>query len=121
MGNFCFSDIHSDGRIKEIDKKKGAESIILNVVFSKNSYTVNMIPIRNKNLYLEFDKVVLERYKRRIFYFKIINKIKILWGIYYLKFRYIDPIIFYFWGNDRKFFANLKLLNFKKIKRFLKG
>jgi hypothetical protein len=120
LGNFCFSNIYSDGRIKEIDKKKGAESIILNVVFSKNSYTVNMIPIRNKNLYLEFDKVVLERYKRRIFYFKIINKIKILWGIYYLKFRYIDPIIFYFWGNDHKFLNKLSEIKIKKIIRYFR-
>lgn len=121
LGNFCFSNIHSDGRIKEIDQEKGTESIILKVVFSKNSYKVNMIPIRNRNLYLEFNKAVLERYKRRIFYFKIINKIKILWGIYYLKFRYIDPTVFYFWGNNRKFFARLKLLNFGKIKHFLRG
>jgi len=117
LGNFCFSNIHSDGKIQ----KKGTESIILNVVFSENSYTVNMIPIRNKNLYIEFDKVVLERYNRRIFYFKIIKKIKILWGIYYLKFRYIDPTVFYFWRNNRKFFARLKLLNFEKIKHFLRG
>lgn len=121
LGNFCFSNIYSDGRIKEIDMKKGTESIILNALFNKNSYSVEMIPVRNKNLYLEFDEVVLEKYRKRILHFKIIKKIKILWEIYYLKFRYIDPTIFYFLGNNRKFFERLKLLNFGKIKRFLRG
>lgn len=121
LGNFCFSDIHSDGIIKEIDQKKRTESIVLNIFFNKNSYSVEMIPISSKNLYLEFDGMVLEKYKRRIFYFKIIKKIKILWEIYSLKCRYIDPTIFYFLGNDRKFFERLKLLNFGRIKRFLKG
>jgi len=121
LGNFCFSDIHSDGIIKEIDQKKRTESIVLSIFFNKNSCSVEMIPISSKNLYLEFDGMVLEKYKKRIFYFRIIKKIKILWEIYYLKCRYIDTTIFYFLGNDRKFFERLKLLNFGRIKRFLKG
>jgi len=120
LGNFCFADVYSDNKINEINQKKGTESIILNVLFEKDSYAIDFIPIKNKNLHIKIDEKIIKKYKRKLFYFKFTKNIKIFWQLYYFKFKKIDPIFFYFWGNDHDFFKQLKLLNFSKLKRFIK-
>ncbi len=119
LGNFCFADVYSDGKTKEINQK-GKESIILNVNFDKDSYLPQIIPIRNVNLFIELDEIVLKRYKKRLFYFRFIKRIRIIWKLYYLKFKYIDPVFFYFRSNNRNFIEKLKSLNWGKIKRFVR-
>jgi len=119
LENFCFADIYSDGKIKKIDQK-GTESIILNINFDKNLYSPQIIPIRNVNLFIEPDEKVLKRYKKRLFYFKFIKRIRIIWRLYYLKFKYIDPVFFYFQGDKRDFIKKLRLLDRNKIIRFIR-
>jgi len=120
LGNFCFADVYSDNKLIEINQKKGTESIILNVLFKKDSYSIKFFPIKNKNLHIEIDNKIIKKYKIRLFYYKFIKNIKIFWYLYYFKFKKIDPIIFYFFGNNHNFFNQFKLLNFDKIKRFIK-
>ena len=120
LGNFCFADIHSDGKISKVDRKKGTESIILNVNFTKENYVIELIPIKNDNFLIYVNKNVLEQLKKRIFYFRLIKKNKFLWKLYYLKFRYYNPIILYFKGSNENFIKRLKLLNHEKIIRFFK-
>lgn len=79
-----------------------------------------MIPIRNVDLFIELDETVLKRYKKRLFYFRFIKRIRIIWRLYYLKFKYIDPVFFYFRSNNRNFIEKLKSLNWGKIKTFVR-
>lgn len=121
LGNFCFSHISCDGRIKELDWKARAESIILEVNFSLENYSCNLIPIKNKNHIITVDKSLFKLYNRRLQFFNIFRSVRIIWQLYFLKYRFIDPVCFYFFGNNRSFLRQLFLLNSQKIKGFLKG
>lgn len=120
LGNFCLSDFYFEGRLFEVDRKKGAESIILQIVFDNKDYSVNLIPIKSVNNYITVDISVINRFKRRLLYFKILTKIKPLNNFYYFKRKYIDPGLFYLCGNDRKFFQQIKNVKFDKILNFVK-
>lgn len=88
LGNFCFADFISDGKIKKLDKKRRTESLILEVIFNKDKYNVNFNFIRNHNLYIKLDSSILSKYKKRNRTFKYLKKNKMLWVLYYLKVKY---------------------------------
>ena len=120
LGNFCFSDIHSDGKIDEVKCIKETESIIANISFLKSSCNVNLIPIENKKLFIKINLSILNKLNKCRNKFKIINNVKTIWNLYYIKYKYFDPVIFYFWGNNHKFFNKLSEIRIKKIIRYFR-
>ena len=122
LGNFCFDDIIFDRKIQEIEKGKNTKSIILNIQINKSKkYNIKKIPIENVNNILKLNNKILTEYKKKIKMFNLIKKRKVVWYFIYLKFKFIEPIVFYFWGNDHDFFNQLNNLNIHKIGRFLRG
>ncbi len=119
LGNFCFSDIISDGKLIEIERGKRTEGAILQVPLETNQSN-KIIPIENQNLFIYHNEKVKFKLYKRLRWFKIIKRYRLIWWLYYLKYRYFDPILFYFWGNNRNVYKQLKKLNFGKIRRFLK-
>ncbi len=120
LGNFCFADIYSDGKLHEVDRDIGCKSIIVNVEFHKGYYDVSMEHIKNENLtiLLDDDEKVKKSYENRIKIFNVIKTRKWLWNIYWLKHKHYNPIKFYFFGNSRNPFEQFKKLGFKKIINF---
>lgn len=123
LGNFCFSDIKFENRVIEIDRKKNVESIIVLVNFTKKKYTIELLPIENKECWISKEPSILQRlkYRNRVFYF--IRESYILWKIYFFKLKKIDPALFYFFGNSRNFFSQFRILareKWKSKKRELK-
>ena len=121
LGNFCFADINFDNKIREIKRGKETESIIVNVFFQKSKYHIKLLPIKNKEMQMIEDKEVLRRITKRNKIFYYLRNHKILWYLYYVKFKYIEPITFYLWGNDHKFFNQINEVDMGKIKRFFRG
>jgi len=117
LGNFCFDDIVSDGKIFEVDNNNGCKSIIVNVEFSKEKYTISIQHIKNKNLFISLDnrKEIKQKYDRQNKIFSIIKNKKLLWKLYWIKHKHYNPIKFYFFGNNKNPLVELQKLKFKKI------
>jgi hypothetical protein len=118
LGNFCFDDIRSDGRVKKISMRRWKESAVVNVTFSREGYRAEMVPFRLENLHTVMDRSMLKRYRKRQAYFKLIRFSRLFWFIYYFGFRYLRPV---FWelrnpDTDKNFWQRLAGLNREKIK-----
>lgn len=120
LGNFCFADIHCDGNIHKIERGRKTESIILKIIFKKSNYTVNIFPIENKKMHIVKNEEIFKKLTKRNRIFILISKYKLLWQGYFFKYKYIDPIIFFLWGNDHNFIQQINKLSFKKILRFIR-
>lgn len=92
LGNFCFSDIRFEGRVRNMSRKRYTETIIPVFQFDKNKITWKLQPVRNRKLHLEIDKSILVRVFFRNFIFSIL-KLKPFWLLYYLNFNYLRPVV----------------------------
>jgi hypothetical protein len=99
LGNFCFADIHFDGKVRKMTSKRERESIIVNVSFNKNSYAVKLVPFRNEKLILHLRKNVLIKLGFRNVCWRVL-KIKGFWMIYKLWFKQIRPLIIQLMRKD---------------------
>lgn len=122
LGNFCFSDTYSDGRLHEMDKNSGCKSIIVNINFHKEYYNVAIQHIKNVKLFVTLNnkKDVEKDYLKRINIFHIIKNKKWMWNIYWLKHKHYNPLKFYFFGNNKDPIHQLRKLDLKKITNFLR-
>jgi hypothetical protein len=115
LGNFCFSDIHTENKLIEIQKGKHTESVIVSVEFQKGKYTLDCIPIANETLTITQKSFVLQKLKKRNRWYKIVHSNRFFWYLYFVKLKNIDPVVFYFFGNDHKFWSQLFKLLRKKL------
>ncbi len=123
LGNFCFADILFEGKVRNMSKIRYRESVIPIIELNQDqTYSVELIPIRNESLEVVEKSSVLRKLRRRNFVQGMISKIPVLWHIYQLNYRVIAPI----WtqltrkDEDKSLFRRLLGLNFKKIKSLLK-
>jgi len=120
LGNFCFDDIIFEGNTIEINKPSGTESAILNVIISRDSeINIELVTInKDPDLELYIDHNILKKFKRRQMLFKLIFSNKLFWVVYYFLSKIFSPVVRYFFGNRRSFFAQVKKLNVGKIKNY---
>jgi poly-gamma-glutamate capsule biosynthesis protein CapA/YwtB (metallophosphatase superfamily) len=121
LGNFCCTDVPNGGRVREIDWRRGAESMILSVRFTRRRYTVESVFIRNQNHRILVDPSLGQTYQRRLRAFRVLRAVPALWPLYAFKLRLIDPVGFYFFGNNRRFWTQLSALRWSKVRGFLSG
>ncbi|MFC2113430.1 CapA family protein [Bacteroidota bacterium] len=122
LGNFCFADIISDGRVKEIKYRRWKESAIVKVSFTKEGFQTSLVPFRLENLHTVKDKSVLYRLRFRQQYFNLIRISRLFWLIYYFGFKYLRPVV---WelrraDSERSLLKRLFGLNRKKIQGMFK-
>lgn len=120
LGNFCFADVVCDGKVWEIDRDRNACSVILSVTFGADGLTVESIPIRNREHRIVPDDCFWPRIERsrRLFPF---FRHRATYRLHSLRVRYLDRVRFYFWGNGRSFWVQLRRLDLGKISRFLRN
>ena len=118
LGNFCFSDIYNDNQLYTRLSNRQCKSIILEIDFIKDdNYLVNIVPISNINGYIKKSNKklrLLQSYTRN-YIFKFLKRSKILWSVYYLKLKKIDPIIDYIFvqrGSIKKALTYDKILKY---------
>jgi len=123
LGNFCFADIFFEGKVRNMSLTRYRESVIPIIELQRDqSYTVDLVPIRNESLEVVENSHVLRKLRRRNFIQGTINRIPLLWHIYRLNYRVIAPI----WqqlmrkDEDKSLFRRILGLNVKKIKTLLK-
>ncbi len=92
LGNFCFSDIRFEGKIRNMSSLRERESLILNVEFSKSGYRVDWIPFRNEKLSPVIRRFVGFKFFVRNISWKFIKR-KPLWILYNWWYRNIRPVM----------------------------
>lgn len=120
LGNFCFDNITSNGKQIEIDWKRNTEAVIINIYFLKAEYLVKIIPIRNKNCFLETDKNILKKLCRRNFFLPLL-KINFFWSVYHFYVKSINPIHFHFFGNNRNWITEFKKVKMSNIIKHIRS
>lgn len=118
LGNFCFSDIYSDNKIIELDRKKRMKSAIISYNIIENK--TQLYPIDFENIKTIINDNIRRDINKRQKRFALMKNNRFLWSLYFLKYKFLNPVFFYFFGNDRKFWYQLNKLNIGKIRRFLK-
>jgi hypothetical protein len=116
LGNFCFDDIYQYGELYTRLSKRQKISIIPQVKFYKEAYKVDVKAIKNKNNFIVPFRISL-KYKLFNSFFKIIKNFKIIWSIYFFKYRKINPIFNYIFVQRKSI---LKAVKIHKIKKYLK-
>ncbi len=101
LGNFCFSDIRFEGKIRNMSSLRERESMIVTIVFKKDSYAFKLIPFRNEKLVLQPRKLVKTKLTLRNICWRII-KHKPCWMVYQLYFFKIRPVILQLSRKDEK-------------------
>lgn len=119
LGNFCFSDI--DRFNYEVNQKRGMESIAVEVLFNKNNYDVNIIPLNSESHQVRVDPSVLRRLKFRSKIFYVMKKMRFLQWAYHYYHKYAFPIYYYLFGNNRNPITQLRNIKLEKIKLYLFG
>lgn len=119
LGNFCFSDIERFNY--EVNRNRGMESIAVEVLFNKNNYDVNLIPLSFKGHQVKVDLSVLRRLKFRSKIFTVMQKIRVLHWVYHYYHKYAFPVYYYLFGNDRNPITQLRNIKLDKIKFYLFG
>lgn len=119
LGNFCFSPFISDGKLYELDQRRHTSAIIVKISFEQKQKH-EIIPVVNSNDEIIFSKETgNNKFK---LYSKLIPAIsnRSIWPIYSFYLKFIYKSYFYFLGNSRSPFLQLKKLKFGKIKAYIK-
>lgn len=119
LGNFCFADFRTDGKKVEIEQGRNTETAWLDVCFGKNGYELKSHLFDNSNFASGQLNKIRKKWVRRNRNFKYISKVRLVWLSYFFKLKKINPVIFYFWGNDRSFVGQLKHLKMNRVKGYL--
>ena len=82
---------------------------------TKSAYSVQMTPIENKNGYIVCNKKILEKLTKRVKIYDHLKRSRALWFLYHFNQKYLYPIVYYFFGNSRSFWRQLKRLKIEKI------
>lgn len=120
LGNFCFADVHTDGKIFALDKRKNFDSMILNLHFTKDGYSVELIPFINNKLSLEPNDRPQKRLKKRNKFFEHYKKSALFRYFYKFKFLYYDTLIYFIFYDKRSIREKLNAFSIGKIKKFLR-
>jgi hypothetical protein len=118
LGNFCFADIISDGRIKEIRNRRWKESMIVNIRFNRDHYHADLVPFCLDRLHTIRDRSILRRYRIRQQCFTLMRFSRLFWFVYYFGFKYLRPVV---WemkrvDTDKNLLKRLSGLNLEKIR-----
>jgi len=115
LGNFCFSDIYHDNTLYSRLSYRQKIGMIPHIHFLNNSYQVFVQYILNRNGVINTIKKPI----RFLFYdlfFNMVKENRVIWSLYYTKFKKINPIFNYILVQKK---SPIKALKISKIKRFI--
>lgn len=112
LGNFCFSDIHFEGKIRKMSSLRERESVMVKAVFKREKYSITLIPFRNENLMLKIRNYVLFKLTLRNALFQLL-KIRSAWNLYRFYFKKIRPLFIQLFRKDANRSLFSRILNYK--------
>ncbi|HDS07612.1 MAG TPA: CapA family protein [Bacteroides sp.] len=123
LGNFCFADIHFEGRIREMSRLRFRESVIPVVTIQEDApWSMELWPVRNVSLEIKEAPGVLKKLKRRSTMHRMMMRLPILWILYRTWYRWVGPVWEQLIRKDREktLIRRIFGLNLQKIKSLFK-
>lgn len=87
LGNFCFSDFISDGKLIKKDYKLWDDSMVVSIDMKNEKISYDLI--KNVDLDIHLNDGELEKYKKKLSNLKYIKKHRFFWLIYYQITKYV--------------------------------
>lgn len=117
LGNFCFDDIHFEGKVYKL---KDYESAILNIEFIKDNYNINLIPLLNTDERFLIKECCFSYFIRiiQLLFNKFNNKIFLY--SYHMVYKYKMAIKNVIFNKEKTIKERLKYFQIKKIIKFIK-
>jgi poly-gamma-glutamate capsule biosynthesis protein CapA/YwtB (metallophosphatase superfamily) len=112
LGNFCFSDIHFEGKIRKMSSLRERESVLVRARFNNDNYSVKLIPFRNENLILQIRVWPLFKIWIRNVFFQFL-KFKPFWNGYRVYFKKIRPLCVQVFRKDEKRSLFTRIFNYR--------
>ncbi len=96
LGNFCFDDVETDGKIYPIGRYRKRKGIMVTLNINENDlhYDINVQRIQNENCIIHPQKNRLKLQWRNA-KFQVLKRCKPLWKLDFLWFRKVSPIFIY--------------------------
>jgi len=91
LGNFCFSDITFEGKVRKMSSLRERESVIVHARFTEDNYDIKLIPFRNEKLHLRIRGSVRAKLLMRNAWFQLF-KFKPFWNMYRVYFKKFRPL-----------------------------
>lgn len=117
LGNFAFAPLQTKEKIYEIDNWRQRESIIVNLSIDPHSQKVTYESIYLKELDVIPNKT--DKLKKLSRLIPVMSN-RIVWPFYLFYLKRIYKIYFYFLGNKRNPFKQLRKINYKLVKKIFK-
>ncbi len=114
IGNFCFSDVIINGKRVQLDKKRTDPSVILDIKFDNNSYTVKQNGIINNNCIIKINEEK-NSIIHKINFEKNFRYKSPIWFLHFTYEKKIYPIIAYFFANNRNPLTQISKLKWRSI------
>jgi hypothetical protein len=115
LGNFCFSDIHFNGRVFPL-RKSGKESVMVEITFEKNKYWERIIPLVNKDLCIVPEQKLARKFSRRNYCFKFFKVLPPYRYLYFKWLKYIEPLQYARYTSKKSFWGMIRSMDRKKLK-----
>ncbi len=123
LGNFCFADIHYNGKIREMSRSRFRESVIAVATYDVHGNSpMELLPIKNESLTIGEDQSVLRRLSWRNAVQKLFHWLPPLWFLYACNHRIVAPIWYQLIRKnaEKSLLRRILGLNLSKIKALLK-
>ena len=114
LGNFCFSDIHFEGKIRKMSSIRERESVMVRADFNSDNYSVKLIPFRNENLILQISKWPRIKLWIRNVFFQLIQ-FKPFWNIYNVYFKKFRPLWIQVFRKDADRSLFSRMMNYRPL------
>lgn len=118
IGNFCFSNVISEGKFLELNERRMSPSIILNVNFNKSNYSINYQRTINSDGHIKLNNSANSNEPRQIFFDKSLLYNSFLWSVYFFYEKRVYPVIAYFLSNNRNPIKQLMKVKWGSVKNF---
>jgi len=115
LGNFCFSDIHFEGKIRKMSSLRERESVLVKARFIKDGYSVKLVAFRNEHLILRIRSFILCKVSLRNLVFSLLKK-RPFWHIYRIYFKKVRPLCLQVFRKDAERSLFSRIMNYKSKK-----
>lgn len=122
LGNFCFDDVETDGKIYPIGRYRKRKGIIatLNIDENNHTYDVAIQRIHNIDGFIQKQKGKLKLSLRNL-RFKLLENCKPVWKLDFLCFRKISPIFIYLLESPDSLGTKLSKFKLNKLLKHIKS
>ena len=118
LGNFCFANIVSDGKLLLTDLKRRGKSVLLTINFLRDSFSLSAYTLENKELLINVvgEKSITKTFRK----IPLWTANRYLWRIYVFYEKNVYSVIRYLFYLNQNPLRQLMKLDSEKVLRYLR-